>query len=113
MAPVVRDTAEADGRQLPGVVVVDLGHGHLELVADPAGNGLQDPPLAFEGHVLRQAEADPGDADIHEINCGDMRPVPGGVLIFNLSSLHPSVKRGFCWYYLHLVAFILVSAIEY
>ena len=65
MPVVIADIANPDGCQLPDIVVINLGHGYIELVTHPAGNRLQDLSLALEGRVLRQAKADSAYANIH------------------------------------------------
>ena len=48
MPSIIADTANPDSGQLPYIIVVDLSHGNIELIADPAGNRLQYLPLTFE-----------------------------------------------------------------
>jgi hypothetical protein len=65
MPLIIADGTDTDGRQLPGVVIVHFRDGDIEPAADPADDGLDDLPLALQGHVLGDAQADSGHADIH------------------------------------------------
>jgi hypothetical protein len=40
MTPVITDTTDPDGRQLPDIIVINLSHGHIKLITHAAGNGL-------------------------------------------------------------------------
>jgi len=65
MSLVIADAADTYGRQLPGIVIANLGDGNIELVANPARDRLKNLPFTFKGHIFRQAEADLGYTDIH------------------------------------------------
>jgi len=65
MSLVIADAADTYGRQLPGIVIGNLGDGNVELVANPARDRLKNLPFTFKGHIFRQAEADLGYTDIH------------------------------------------------
>jgi hypothetical protein len=64
---IIADTADADGSHLPDIIVIDLGHGDIELITYPTGNGLQDLPFTLERHVLRYTETNFANAYIHGI----------------------------------------------
>jgi hypothetical protein len=67
MTLIITDAADTQGSALPGIVIVNLGDGNLELMTNPTRDGFKDLPLALEGHVFRQAQADPGNTYIHII----------------------------------------------
>jgi hypothetical protein len=68
MPLVIADTANPDGSQLPGIIIVNLGNGHIELIAHPARDRLKNLPFTLERHIFRQAETDLTDTNIHRIN---------------------------------------------
>lgn len=92
MPPVVGDAADADGGQPPAIIIIDLGDGHLELVAQAGQHGFQHLPLSLEGHVFREAQADPGDTHFH-LNKKPVRRQNWEPDIPNLSSAQESVKQ--------------------
>jgi hypothetical protein len=87
MPPVVADVAESNGSPLPGVVVVNLGYGNVETVADTAGNGLDYLPFPLERHVFGETKADPaytnihGQCDVRRLNTS--APIPPLTLIYH------------------------------
>jgi hypothetical protein len=85
---IITDTAEPYRRMLPGVIVIYLGHGDVELMTYPAGNGPQHLALSLEVHVLRNAQAELAYTDVHGINKRNT--------ISNLSPARLSVKREKC-----------------
>ena len=62
---VITDAANAYARQLPDIVVANLGHGNVKLVPYPADNRLQYLPFPLERHVFRQPKTDFTNANIH------------------------------------------------
>jgi hypothetical protein len=85
---IVTDSADADGRQLPGIVIVHLGDGDIEPAADPTNDGLDHLPFPLEGHVFRDAQADPSDADIHVFNLS--------LAYFRVKQREPERGEGLC-----------------
>ncbi len=65
MPILIADAADADGSQLPAVLVVHFRHGDIELVSDTTGYGFQYLPFAFKRQVFRQAEVNLAHAHIH------------------------------------------------
>ena len=65
MPSTIADTANPYGSQLPDIVVINLSYSNIELVANPAGYGLQYLPLTLERHISRQAKTDLTYANIH------------------------------------------------
>ena len=82
---IVADTAKPYRRPLPGIVVIDLGHGDIELVTNPAINGLQHLPFSLEVHVFRYTQDELAYTDIH--NLKKVTSIP------NLSPARMSVKQ--------------------
>jgi hypothetical protein len=64
---VVADTAKPYRGELPGVVIADLRHRHLELVADLPGDRFQNLPLSLEVHIFRNAQENFAHSNIHSI----------------------------------------------
>jgi hypothetical protein len=99
MPLVITDAADANGGQLPVIVIIHLGYGDIKFIPHPAGDRLQDLPFALEGHIFRQSEADPGNTNIHD---GKKRLFtfliyhpPAGVSNINISVVsHRQVKAG-------------------
>ena len=67
MPSAIADAANPDSGPLPDIVVINLSHGNIELVANPTGNRLQHLPFTLERHIFRQSEADLTYANIHMI----------------------------------------------
>lgn len=68
MPLVITNTTDADGSQLPQIVVVDFSNGNIKLVSDPGGNWLQYLPLILNRRkVFRQAKANPTHANVHNL----------------------------------------------
>ena len=65
MTLVVADAADTNGRQPPGIVIINLGNSDIELIAYPTRDRLQHLPLALEGHIFRQTLANLGYTDVH------------------------------------------------
>ena len=65
MTLVIADIANADGSHLPGIIIINLSHGNIELITNTAGNRLEDLPFALEGHVLGDAERNLTYAYVH------------------------------------------------
>jgi hypothetical protein len=53
---------------LPQILIVYLGHGNIELVLYPRGDGLYYLSLAFQGMVLRQAKLNLAHANVHRLS---------------------------------------------
>ena len=49
-------------------IIINLGNGDIEFVADTADNGFHHLTLVLERAVLRKAQADFGNTDIHVQN---------------------------------------------
>src|SRR5215470_15439717 len=58
VARVAGDARDGEGGALPGVVVIDFGHGDLEALAQPILQALEDVTLALEGAHVRQVQLD-------------------------------------------------------
>ena len=61
----VANAADADGGQLPEVVVVNFGDRDVKLVGDPGCDRFQNLSLAFQGLVFRNTEANLADTNVH------------------------------------------------
>ena len=62
---IIGDGHGRDDRRLPGVEVIDLGDGDVELVPQPGDDAFDDPPLIFErggGNI----QFDSTDSDNHK-----------------------------------------------
>src|SRR5215471_7675019 len=58
VARVAGDAGDGEGGTLPGVVVIHLGHGDLEALAQPILQTFEDVPLALQGTHVRQVQLD-------------------------------------------------------
>jgi hypothetical protein len=63
--PTVADAADANGGQLPEVVVVNFGDRDVKLVGDPCRYRFQNLSLAFQGLVFWNTEANLAYTNIH------------------------------------------------
>ena len=57
----------AESRQLPRIVALHFGYGHVELVANTRGEGADDAALALEALVLRKAQGDLANSDVQGV----------------------------------------------
>jgi hypothetical protein len=64
---IVTNATNPDGSQLPNIVVINLSHGNIEFVTNPAGNRLQYLPLTFQRQVFRQAKTNLTYTNIHNL----------------------------------------------
>jgi len=65
VALVIADTADADGSGPPAIVIIDFSDGDIEAGLNTTDDGLDDLALSLEVRILRDVQADPGNADIH------------------------------------------------
>src|ERR1022692_3948830 len=65
VAAVRAHACDPDHRRLPEVLVGDLGHGHVEGVAELGGEGAHHLTLVLEGFAVRYLDRDGQRADDH------------------------------------------------
>ena len=63
--PVVADTGNAKGNQLPHVLTIYLRDRNVEFVSDPGDDGFDHLTFALEGLVFRQTKSDSTNTDKH------------------------------------------------
>jgi hypothetical protein len=62
---VVTDKTDPDGRQLPQVIIFNFSYGDIEFVFQAGSDGFNHLSFTFKREVIRQAQLDFTDADIH------------------------------------------------
>jgi hypothetical protein len=65
MALAIADTADSEGSHLPGIIIIDLSYGNIELIPYAACNGLKDLSLGLERHIFGNANDDSTYAYVH------------------------------------------------
>ena len=69
---IIADTGDAQGGDLPEIVIVDFCNRDIEFISRPRGDSFNDPSFIFKGPVLRYTESDMTNTNVHYSFC----PVP-------------------------------------